>query len=103
MVFPPNDEASELVEQGEGLLDDLAQLAQPFHAPGAAVGDDRDDAAPGEFATQPVAVIAGVREQGVQAASHRGDAVDQVQGRADVVCLFSFRPACRDRMIMLRV
>src|SRR5512135_3549322 len=92
VAFEANGEACELVEQGEGLRDHEAQRAQPLHALGAAGGDDRDDAAPGQFAAQSVAVGAGVRKQRAwaaagptPAASHRRDPVDQVAGRADVV------------------
>src|SRR5512135_1879784 len=92
VAFEANGEACELVEQGEGLLDHVAQRAQPLHALGAAGGDDRDDAAPGEFAAQLVTVVALVRKQRVRAVAgptwpprHRRDALDQVAGRADVV------------------
>src|SRR5512135_1843108 len=71
VVFPPDGEAWELVEQGEGLRDDAAQLAQPRDSLGAAGGDDRDDAAAGQFAAQPAAVVAGVRKQHVRPAAGR--------------------------------
>ena len=69
VAFEANGEAFELVEQGQGLLDHIAQRAQPLDSLGAAVGDDRDDAAPGQFAAQPVTVVALVRKQRIRAAT----------------------------------
>jgi hypothetical protein len=43
--FPSDSEAFELVEQGEGLLDDIAELAQPLDVRGAPAGDHRHDPA----------------------------------------------------------
>ena len=92
MAFEADGEACELVEQGEGLLDDVAQRAKPLGPFGATGGDDRDDAAPGQVAAQPVTVVALVGKQHVRAVAgstwpprHRRDAIDQVAGRADVV------------------
>src|SRR5512135_3752131 len=69
VAFEADGEACDLVEQGEGLLDHVAQLAQPLHALGAAIGDDRDDAAPGQFTAQSVTVVALVRKQRARAAA----------------------------------
>ncbi len=41
MAFPAHGEAAELVQQGEGLFDDVAQLAQAFDAGGLTLRDDR--------------------------------------------------------------
>lgn len=43
--FPADREVCELVEQGEGLLDDVAELAQALDVRGALAGDHRLDAA----------------------------------------------------------
>lgn len=43
--FPADREAFELVEQAEGLLDDVAELAQAHDVRGAPAGDHRLDAA----------------------------------------------------------
>lgn len=43
--FPSHGEAFELVEQGEGLLDDVADLAQALDVRGALARDDRQDPA----------------------------------------------------------
>jgi len=40
-AFPAHGEAAELVQQGEGLLDDVAQLSEPFDPGGLGLGDDR--------------------------------------------------------------
>ncbi|WP_215188391.1 hypothetical protein [Streptomyces sp. McG8] len=40
-ALPADGEALELVEQGEGLLDDIAELAQALDVRGALAGDDR--------------------------------------------------------------
>jgi hypothetical protein len=42
-AFPADGEALELVEQGEGLLDDVAEFAQALDVRGAFAGDDRQD------------------------------------------------------------
>jgi hypothetical protein len=44
-AFPADGEAFELVEEGEGLLDDVAELAQALDVWGALAGDDRQDPA----------------------------------------------------------
>ena len=45
-TFPANGEAFELMQQGKGLLDDVAELAQAVDVGVAASGDDGQDAAP---------------------------------------------------------
>jgi hypothetical protein len=42
-TFPTDGKALELVEKGEGLLDDVAELAQARDVRGALAGDDRQD------------------------------------------------------------
>ena len=44
-AFPAHGESAELVEQGEGLFDDVAQLAEAFDAGGPGLGNDRLGAA----------------------------------------------------------
>ena len=44
-AFPADGETFELVEQGEGLLDDVAELAQALDVRGTLAGDDRQDPA----------------------------------------------------------
>jgi hypothetical protein len=43
--FPTHGESFELVEQGEGLLDDVAELAQALDVRGPLARDDRQDPA----------------------------------------------------------
>lgn len=43
--FPPDGEALELVEQGEGLLHDVAEFTQALDVRGALAGDDGQDPA----------------------------------------------------------
>ncbi|MFI0936228.1 hypothetical protein ACH4RG_31585 [Streptomyces sp. NPDC021019] len=45
--LPPHSEAFELVEQSEGLLDDVAESAQVLEVRGALAGDHRHDPALG--------------------------------------------------------
>ncbi|MET8026538.1 hypothetical protein [Streptomyces avermitilis] len=42
-AFPADGEALELVEQGEGLLDDVAEFAQALDVRGTLAGDGRQD------------------------------------------------------------
>ncbi len=90
-AFPPDGQAAELVQQGEGLLDDVAQLAETFDAGGFAFWDDRLGAAFAAGPAEGVAVVSLVREHGIEASSgpatrpgDRGRAVEQVDGSADV-------------------
>jgi hypothetical protein len=89
--FPPDGEPSELVQQGEGLLDDVAQPAEPFHAAGLGLRDDRFGAALIAGLTESFAAVGLVGQQGGEAASWpartAGDgrvAVEQVEGAFDV-------------------
>lgn len=91
-AFPADGEALELVEQGEGLLHDIAELAHALDARGALTGDDGQDPALAEFGAVGVGVVALVAEQGfgapARAAGSAGDgrdAVDQDEGLGDVV------------------
>ena len=47
--FSLDGEAFELVEEGEGLLDDVAEFAQALDVRGALAGDDRHDPACAQF------------------------------------------------------
>ncbi|TBO56567.1 hypothetical protein EYS09_27255 [Streptomyces kasugaensis] len=44
-AFPADGQSIELVEQGEGLLDDVPERAESFDVRGALAGDDRQDPA----------------------------------------------------------
>ncbi|RSM58191.1 hypothetical protein DMB66_30285 [Actinoplanes sp. ATCC 53533] len=48
-AFPTHGDPAELVQQGEGLFDDVAQLAQTFDVRGLGLGDDRFGAVPAGF------------------------------------------------------
>jgi hypothetical protein len=90
--FPPDGESFELVEQGEGLLDDVAEFAQAVDIGVAASGDDGQDAALAQFAAVGFAVVALVAHQGfgplagmADATGDGRDGVDEGQGGGDVV------------------
>jgi hypothetical protein len=91
-AFPSDGEAFELVEEGEGLLDDVAELAHALDVRGALPGDDGQDPALAELFPVGVGVVALVAEQGLWTASGTAwpscdgrDAVDQSEGLGDVV------------------
>lgn len=91
-AFPAGGEAFELVEQGEGLLHDVAELAQALDVRGALAGDHRQDPALAQLVAVGVGVVSLVPEQRIGAAAwpagtpgHRRDAVDQGEGLCDVV------------------
>ncbi len=86
-AFPADGEAFELMERGEGLLDDVAELAQALDVRGAPAGDHRQDPALTQFTAVGVGVVALVTEQGLgtssgpaRASGDGRDAVDQGQG-----------------------
>ncbi|WP_306324404.1 hypothetical protein [Streptomyces venezuelae] len=86
-TFPAVGETSELVEEDEGLLDDVAELARALDARGAATGDDRQHPALSQFAAVRVGVVALATEQdfgtpprAAGAIHHERDAVDQGEG-----------------------
>lgn len=90
--FPSHGEAFELVEQGEGLLDDVAELAQALDVRGALAGDDRQDPAAPQFPAYGLRVVRLVAQDGLGAPSRSAgaagdgrDAVDQIDGLGDVV------------------
>ncbi|GHE38550.1 hypothetical protein GCM10017778_22320 [Streptomyces vinaceus] len=80
-AFPADGEAFELVELGEGLLDDVAELAEADDVGLAAAGDDGQDPAFAQLAAVGVAVVALVAEQGVGAFAGAAD-----NGRRPVGC-----------------
>lgn len=91
-AFPSDGESFEVVEQGEGLLDDVTELAHALNVRGALAGDDRQNPALAEFGAVWVGVVSLVAEQGfgtlartAGAARHRWDAIDQGDGLGDVV------------------
>jgi hypothetical protein len=89
--FPTDSQPAELVEQGEGLLDDVAQLAQAFDTAGLGLRDDGFGAAVAARLPERFAAVGLVGQQRVEAASwpasasgDRWVAVEQVEGSADV-------------------
>ena len=91
-AFPADGEAFELVQEGEGLLDDVAELAEAVDVGVAAAGDDGQDAAVPQGSADGSTVVALVAEQGVRPlarvadpAGDGWDGVDQGAGLGDVV------------------
>jgi hypothetical protein len=89
--FPTDSQPAELVQQGEGLLDDVAQLAEAFDTAGLGFRDDRFGATVAARLPERCAAVSLVGQQRVEAsswpASASGDrriAVEQVEGSADV-------------------
>lgn len=66
-AFPADGESFELVEQGEGLLNYVAELAHALDVRGALAGDDGQDTAFAQFIAVGVGVVALVPEQGIRA------------------------------------
>jgi hypothetical protein len=90
--FPSDGEAFELVEEGEGLLDDVAEFAQALDVRGALAGDDRHDPACAQFTADYPGVVRLVTQDGLGASAgtarmpgHRRDAVDEGESLRDVV------------------
>lgn len=90
--FPADGEAFELVEKGEGLLDDVAELAQALDVRDALAGDHRHDPAFAQFTADGPGVVCLVAQHGAGAvagmalaAGHWRDAVDEGEGLGDVV------------------
>jgi hypothetical protein len=90
--FPAHGEAFELVEQGEGLLHDVAELAQALDVRGAPAGDHRHDASASKLAAHSPRVVRLVAQDRFGApprvsrpSGHRLDAVNQGEGLGDVV------------------
>ncbi|GIE91578.1 hypothetical protein Are01nite_80580 [Actinoplanes regularis] len=90
-AFPAHGQAAELMKQGEGLLDDVAQTAQAFDTGCLGFGDDRFGAALAAGLTEGLAAVALVCEEGREAApgpawpaGDRRVAVEQVESAADV-------------------
>lgn len=72
--FPSDGEAFELVEQGEGLLHDVAELAQTLDVRGALAGDHRQDPAVAQSAADGSGVVRLVSQQGIGAPSRSAGA-----------------------------
>ena len=90
--FSTHGEAFELVEQGEGLLDDVAELAQVLDVRSALAGGHRHDPATPQLAPHGLRVVGLVTQDGLGpppwptgTSGDRRDAVDQDQGLGDVV------------------
>ncbi|MDF9817207.1 hypothetical protein M2266_006520 [Streptomyces sp. SPB162] len=86
-AFPTDGQALELVEQGEGLLHDIAELAQNLDVRGPLAGDDRQDPASAELFAVRVGAVSLVSEQGFRTPARSAgavgdgwDAVDQGEG-----------------------
>ena len=80
------------MEEGEGLLDDVAELVRALDVRGSLAGDDWQDAAFPRFMAVGVAVVSLVAQEGVRAlarvadaAGDGRDAVDEGEGLRDVV------------------
>jgi hypothetical protein len=91
-AFPSHGKAFEVVEQGEGLLHDVAELAQALDVRCSSAGDDGQDPALAQFEAVGLGVVALVAEQGVGATAWSAgtacdgrDAVDEGEGLGDVV------------------
>jgi hypothetical protein len=63
-AFPADGRALEGIQEREGLLDDVAELAQVLDVRGALAGDHQQDPAPAQFAPVGVAVVTLAAEQG---------------------------------------
>ena len=90
--FPADGQALEVVQEREGLLDDVADLAQVLDVRGALAGDHRQNAAALQLTPVGVAVVALVAQKCVGASARTArlpgdgrDSVDQCQGLGDVV------------------
>ena len=86
VAFPADPEPAEVVQPGEGALNDPTPAPEPGAVRGVAPGDDRLDAAGPERATVLVVVVAAVGDDLVGAlawpaafAGDRADAVDERQ------------------------
>ena len=66
-AFPANPESAELVQPGEGALNDPAQFAQAGAMLGGAAGNDRLDASRPELSAVLVVVIVAVGDQALGA------------------------------------
>ncbi|MDQ1024631.1 hypothetical protein QF035_002213 [Streptomyces umbrinus] len=65
-AFPPDSEPFELVEQSEGLLHDVAELAHALDVRGALTGNDRQDPTLAKLFPVGVGVVALVAEQSLR-------------------------------------
>ena len=98
-AFVADEQPLELVQPGEGALDDPAVAAEPGAVLGLAARDHRLDAARAELAAVVVVVVAAVGDDAIgppprpaDVAAHRRDRVDQRDQLGDVVAV-----AARDR------
>lgn len=92
--FPAGGEALELVERGEGPLDDVAELAEAADVGLASTEDDRQDPTPGQLASDVPTVVSLITGKGLgplawptRSASRGRDAVDQGECLGDVGAL----------------
>lgn len=90
--FPADGEALELVEQGEGLLDDVAELAQALDVRGALAGYHRQDASAPQFMAHGLGVVRLIAQDRIRPSSWSvrptgdgRDAVDEIEDLGDVV------------------
>jgi hypothetical protein len=91
--FPADAQTSEGVQQGEGLLNDVALFAQAGAVFGAAAGDQRTDLQLADEAAVLVVVVASIGEDGigtlagaVALAADLGNGVQQRQELRDIAC-----------------
>lgn len=90
-AFPAHGDPPELMEQGEGLFDDVAQLAQALDVGRLGLGDDRFGTAFAAGLAEGLAAVALVGQQDVEAApgaagtsGDRWVAVEKIESTADV-------------------
>ena len=99
-----DEQPLEVMQVGEGALDDPADAAEPGAVHGLAAGDLRADPAPAQLAPVLVVVVAAIRADTIGAASwsprlaaHRRHTVNQRQQLGDVVSVAPrHRPGKRD-------
>jgi hypothetical protein len=72
-AFPAHGESAELVEQGEGLFDDVPQLAQALDTGGLGLGDQRFGAAFAAGLTERGAAVGLMSMQGLVLPGSFGD------------------------------
>ena len=99
-----NEQSLEVMEPGEGALDDPTDAAEPGAVLGLAAGDLGADAAPPELAPVLVVVVAAIGDdtagslsRSPDLAAHRWDALDQRDQLRDVIAVSAGdRPGERD-------
>jgi len=93
-AFVADEQAAELVEPGEGPLDNPADAAEPGAVLGLAAGDDRSDPSLPKLAPVALAVVAAIADQLVgppappaDTAADGGDPVEEPDQLGDIVAV----------------